>query len=141
MSRCLNRHRGLHPSDCEVGFGRPPEASRFKAGKSGNPKGRPKNSKSTRTLLAQALAAPVAINENGRSKVIEERLALFKSLVARAIKGDARAAALVVRLMERFEDHTPIAMQTPVTVIEHRIVMPCDIIGSPSSRNGEPVDG
>ena len=38
--------------------------------------------------------------EAGRLVTIELRAALFKALVARAIKGDARSAALVIRLME-----------------------------------------
>ena len=38
-----------------VGYGRPPEATRFKPGQSGNPKGRPKGSKNLRTLFAEEL--------------------------------------------------------------------------------------
>ena len=35
----------------EVGYGKPPEASRFKPGRSGNPKGRPRGSKNKRISL------------------------------------------------------------------------------------------
>jgi hypothetical protein len=52
--------------------------------------------------LEQALSAPVTITEGGATKVVEQRIALFKSLVAKAIKGDSRAAALVIKLMEQF---------------------------------------
>ena len=38
-----------------VGYCRPPEATRFKQGHSGNPKGRPKGSKNLRTLFAEEL--------------------------------------------------------------------------------------
>ena len=37
--------------DYAVGYGRPPKASQFAAGKSGNPKGRPKDSRSVGAVL------------------------------------------------------------------------------------------
>ena len=122
----------------EVGYGKPPAETRFRKGHSGNPRGRPKGSKSAKSLLEQALAAPVSINEGGKSRVIEQRLALFKSLVAQAIKGDARAAALVVKLMEQFEINTPPSTHVPVTRIERVIVRPGDPGTSPVwRRRGE----
>lgn len=113
-------------SGYEVGYGKPQRAARFQKGKSGNPKGQPKGSKSARSLLEQVLSAPVAINECGTTRLIEQRMALFKSLVARAIKGDARAAALVAKLMGQFERDEPHEKHQPLTVIERRIVRPDD---------------
>lgn len=108
----------------EVGYGKPPVATRFGKGRSGNPKGRPRGSKSAHALLDQALAAPVTINEGGRTRVVEQRTALFKSLVAKAIKGDARAAALVVRLMDRLQTGAPVEAHQQVTHIVRTIVDP-----------------
>jgi len=90
------------PAQYEVGYGRPPKATRFKPGSSGNPKGRPKGSKAPKTLLEEALSSPIIITEGGVTRKIEQREALFKSLVAKAIKGDARSASLLVRLMEQY---------------------------------------
>jgi hypothetical protein len=119
----------------EIGYRKPPKATQFRKGRSGNPRGRPKGSKSAQSLLEQALAAPVAISEGGTTRIIEQRMALFKSLVARAIKGDARAAALVVRLMEQFGRSSPPDHQ-PITVIERRIVRPGDPGTSPVWTKG-----
>ena len=128
---------GVAPTDREqdpaagnyrVGYGKPPVSSRFRKGRSGNPKGRPRGSKSARSLLDQALSAPVTISEGGRTRVIEQRTALFKSLVAKAIKGDARAAALVVRLMDQFDLGVPPSDHQPVTRIIRTIVRPGDIV-------------
>lgn len=112
------------PAGYEVGYGKPPRSTRFQKGQSGNPRGRPKGSKSASALLEQALSAPVSINEGGTTRVIEQRMALFKSLVARAIKGDARAAALVIRLMEQVERMTPAS--PPITRIELVALQPED---------------
>jgi hypothetical protein len=113
------------PSDYRVGYGKPPVATRFRKGRSGNPKGRPKASKTARSLLDQALSAPITITEAGRTKVVEQRAALFKSLLAKAIRGDARAAALVVRLMEQFDLTAPRQDQGPLHIIR-TIVRPSE---------------
>ena len=105
----------------EVGYGKPPGHTRFQPGKSGNPGGRPKGRKSARALLEHALSAPITINEAGTAKVIEHRAAMFKSLVMRAIKGDARSAALVIRLMEQLGlDGQP---ETPQLLVIKRVIV------------------
>jgi hypothetical protein len=52
-----------------VGYARPPIASRFKPGKSGNPHGRPRNSRNLKTIIQSALTALVVLQarESGRS--------------------------------------------------------------------------
>jgi Family of unknown function (DUF5681) len=90
-----------------VGYAKPPQASRFKPGQSGNPKGRPKGSRSARTLFDRALSTPITITENGISRTVQHREALFKSLTAKALKGDMRSFALVIKLMELYQLDTP----------------------------------
>lgn len=91
------------PVSYEVGYRRPPQATRFKPGCSGNPKGRPKGSKGLKTLLDDALSATVTITEDGVTRRIQRREALCMTLVAKAIKGDPRSAGLVFNLMEKFD--------------------------------------
>ena len=85
------------------------------------------------TLLEKALAAPVTITEAGRTVTIEQRAALFKALVARAIKGDTRSAALVIRLMEQSGLHQE-PHQT-VTRVE-RVIISAEP-GSQKQSNGQ----
>ena len=108
--------------DYEVGYRKPPKSTRFRKGKSGNPKGRPKGSRSINALLERALDAPVTITEAGRTITIEQRAALFKALVARAIKGDTRSVALVIKLMEQSGLHQE--PHQPITRIERIIIEP-----------------
>jgi hypothetical protein len=42
----------------KVGYGKPPKATRFKPGKSGNAKGRPQGSRNLASDLAAELASP-----------------------------------------------------------------------------------
>lgn len=55
------------PTTYTVGYGRPPEATRFKAGQSGNPKGRPKGSHNFQTLLDDEMQARVPVVINGKT--------------------------------------------------------------------------
>src|ERR1039458_6542262 len=49
-----------------VGYGAPPEATRFKKGVSGNPKGRPRGSLNVATVFTKILRERVVINEHGQ---------------------------------------------------------------------------
>src|SRR5258708_20178379 len=52
---------GSEPPSFAVGYGRPPVHSRFKPGKSGNPKGRAKQSRNMRTIVQQVLTEDIHI--------------------------------------------------------------------------------
>jgi len=49
------------PEAYRVGHGGPPLETRFRPGQSGNPRGRPKGSKNTRTLLQEKLSEKVRV--------------------------------------------------------------------------------
>jgi hypothetical protein len=85
----------------KVGFGRPPAATRFKPGQSGNPKGRPKGSLNLKTDLRNELSETIQIREGERSLKVSKQRAMLKSLVAKALKGDARAANVVLTLVDK----------------------------------------
>ena len=98
--------------DYSVGYGRPPTATRFKHGHSGNPKGRPKGSKNFSTHFEEELSQQVTLVENGKRRRMTKRQALAKQLTNKALSNDARAAALVldhIRRTEASSDQQPIA--------------------------------
>ncbi len=79
-----------------VGYGRPPQGSRFQPGRSGNPRGRPKGAKNFSTLLQDELDARVVVTENGQRKTISKRQAIAKQLVNKAAAGDPRALPILL---------------------------------------------
>jgi len=89
-----------------VGYGRPPLATRFRPGQSGNPRGRPKGARNLSTIVASALNERVAITENGRRWRITKLDAAIKQLVNRAAAGEARATALLIQLVQANEAKT-----------------------------------
>lgn len=84
--------------DYAVGYGKPPQHSRFQPGQSGNPKGRPKGSLNLAMALNRALREKVTVVEHGRSRQITKLDAAVKGLVNRAVKGDAKAMQQMLAL-------------------------------------------
>ncbi len=84
-----------------TGYKKPPVASQWRKGQSGNPSGRKRGSLNLRTDLIAELEEVIQINEGGSSRRITKQRALLKSLAARGIQGDARAANLILSLISR----------------------------------------
>jgi hypothetical protein len=106
----------------DVGYARPPKASRFKPGKSGNPKGRPKGSLNLASELKRELSKPVTVRENGQAKKVSKRVALIKSLIAKGLGGDVKAISATLQLNAQMDQQTPAAAPTSVESDEQRIL-------------------
>ncbi len=108
----------------EVGYGKPPEHSRFKKGRSGNPRGRPKGSKNLATLLDQALDEPVLVNEHGQRRQISKREAVLKQLVNKAASGDAKSMQLLLATMRVIDAHqAPESAPQPLSQEDEKIML------------------
>jgi len=86
-------------STYEIGFGKPPEQSRFRKGSSGNPKGRPKGVLNLATILERVLQEKVAIDENGVCRMVSKLELALEKLVDLAVKGDLAAMRLLTTLV------------------------------------------
>jgi hypothetical protein len=95
-----------------VGYGNPPEHTRFKKGQSGNPHGRPKGTLNMATVLERTVRERVVINENGKRKTITKLEAAFKQLSNKAASGELKALQLLSALVRSAEDRTA---QTPIS--------------------------
>jgi hypothetical protein len=87
-------HEGMY----QVGYCRPPLHSRFKPGQSGNPKGRPTQSRNLRTIVKQVLSEDMQIREGGRLRRMPAMEAVVRTIRARAFKGDPKALASLIVL-------------------------------------------
>jgi hypothetical protein len=100
-----------------VGYGHPPEHTRFKAGQSGNPRGRPKGTLNMATVLERTLRERVVINENGRRRTITKLEAAIKQLTNKAASGELKALQLLVALVRSAEERA-MKMETPTSPLD-----------------------
>ena len=94
-------------NDDAIGYGRPPKHSRFKPGRSGNPRGRPRKTRSIESMIKRELDQTVKITEGGRELRISKREAIIKQFVNRAIKGDPKPLQLMLAHFEKHKDIEP----------------------------------
>ena len=89
--------------DPKVGYCNPPEHSRWKRGQSGNPKGRPKATKSGQTDVAEILGEPLSVRQAGTTRKMTPFEVGVRQLVKRALnKNDLKAVLEFVRLCESY---------------------------------------
>ncbi len=76
------------------------DATRFRKGQTGNPKGRPKGSKNLETLVERVFNRKIVAHENGRARRISVAEAMLTKLMSKALGGDMGAARLSVSLLQ-----------------------------------------
>lgn len=91
-----NRSSKRHSGNYEIGKGRPPRATRWKPGQSGNPKGRPKGAKNLATIFNDVLNQKFEIQEQGTTRIITAREGIVRRVVHEALKGNIKATAFVL---------------------------------------------
>jgi hypothetical protein len=90
---------GVEKAIGEVGYCRPPQASRFQKGKSGNPRGRPRNRR-REIPYDQVLGQMVTIRENGRERRVTAAEAFLLQLTRKGLQGDSAAARASLAAIE-----------------------------------------
>ena len=96
----------------DVGYGKPPQNFRFKKGRSGNPRGRPKGALNMATVLARTLREKVIIEENGKRKAVTKLQAAIAQLVSKATSGDGHAIRYLCQLVISAEERSVVAEPT-----------------------------
>ncbi|MDF2367765.1 DUF5681 domain-containing protein [Sneathiella sp.] len=86
----------------EVGHGRPPKATRWKKGQSGNPKGRPKTERTGPLDISDILDKPVTMRINGKARQIHPFEGMVWQMVQQAMKGEITPLIRLVELCEEF---------------------------------------
>jgi hypothetical protein len=89
------------PSDDKVGYGRPPVSTRFKPGQSGNPRGRPKGSKSLNQVLLQALNRRVPDPRRGGRRRVSMIELIFEGIVLGAARREPPMVRILLALMNQ----------------------------------------
>ena len=98
--------------DGNVGYGRPPEATRFKKGKSGNPRGRPPKAQvpgglattsAADDVLRQELASVLTVTEAGKARTMTKLALITRAQINNAAKGNPLAQRDVLKAAREVE--------------------------------------
>ena len=98
------------PEPQPVGYRSPPVHTRFKPHQSGNPRGRPKGRKGTRTLLKEVMGKKVTVVTNGRRRratVEETILTSWASAAMRDYRAAEKLMAYYARVVGVMDEEPP----------------------------------
>jgi Family of unknown function (DUF5681) len=126
------------PDDYEVGYKKPPRHTRFRKGRSGNPKGRPQQARNLLTDLQEELQQRITVREGGTERRISRQRAVVKRLLEKALKGELGA---VTRLLDLVLRHEAVAgercePETPLSAEEREVLAELEarLLRRPSDR-------
>jgi hypothetical protein len=111
------------PADYVVGYGRPPKATQFTEGKSGNPKGRPKGSRPVGAVLQDIIQQKVSVTESGKTRRIPVLEVMLRRLANDAMRSDQRAIKLLLSLVDRYADSPETALQLRHLLDEDEVIL------------------
>ena len=101
----------------EVGYGKPPEESRFRKGASGNSKGRPKGSKNRlpslheermKSIILEEAYRTIPVREGDKNVTLPIATAVMRSIAVNAAKGQPLSQRLYAELLSAVESSNKI---------------------------------
>jgi Family of unknown function (DUF5681) len=105
--------------DCEseVGYRKPPKASQFQKGKSGNPRGRPRENPGIVSVFKKVSKQVVRTNgPNGQQRMTKLEAGITQ-LVNKAAAGDLKAMKVVMQMASRFPELVTESLPIPTSVV------------------------
>jgi len=99
-----------------VGYGRPPKATRFRKGQSGNPRGRPKGSRRD-IPYDSVLGQMVTVRENGIERRLTAAEAFLLHLARKGLEGESSSARQTLAAIEAAREKNLINDTEPLIII------------------------
>ena len=84
----------------DVGYGKPPKATRFRKGRSGNPKGRQRGDENLLSVFKRMVTKRIKIKEGDRWRTITMADAIILQNYRAALQRDQIAMSNIIRLAE-----------------------------------------
>jgi hypothetical protein len=123
--------------DAAPGYKRPPEATRFKSGESGNPRGRPKGSRNLKTDLTMLLNKRITVRENGEVRQISRQEAMLLGLYSKALGGDTKASNQLLSILVKLGIQDAAPTQPEVVTDNDRAIVEDFLRRNSAATKGE----
>jgi len=130
------RTRTPQKADYEVGYKKPPKGTQYGPGQSGNPAGRPKNSKNTNKLVHDSMNEKMEFRENGELRTATKREVAVKALVSKAHKGDRRAFEILNAMDQEYQSRSADNQSGSHQTIEEMLAEDEEILADLLSHGG-----
>ena len=104
----------------KVGYGQPPKATRFKPGRSGNPRGRPKGARGHKAIVEEIAHELHQVTEGGTTRWYSTLELIFLSLRNRAAAADIKAFKAYTDFQARYAPPEP-TRQGPYIIVPERL--------------------
>ena len=91
---------GTSDASSDVGYGKPPKATRFQKGRSGNPKGRQRGDENLLAVFKRMASKRIKIKEGDRWRTITMADAIILQNYQAALQRDQIAMSNIIRLAE-----------------------------------------
>ena len=85
----------------EVGFGKPPQNTRFAAGNQAGMRGRPKGSENLNTIVREEFNAKIVVTEGGKPRKLSKRRVGVRQLANKVASGDIKSFAIYLELLRK----------------------------------------
>jgi hypothetical protein len=125
----LGSERTTAQHDYTVGYGRPPTHSRFKPGKSGNPKGRRKGARNLNAHRRELYLSLVQVRDGDKIKKVPRALAVDVAILNRALRGEPKAAQLADKIAKElgvYDEGFPAQTGYPMDLTDEQVAMLSD---------------
>lgn len=130
MSEIRKTKTGKPLGHHEVGYGRPPKATQFRKGQSGNPKGRKKKKQDASAIFRDLLDKKVSVRIDGETVVMTRREAMVHNLFSKAMGGSVRD---LVAFKKYVDDIAPAALDPESKPVSRVVFNFMDV------RDGQPT--
>lgn len=119
----MAKRKGSRSPAYAVGYGRPPKETQFVKGESGNPRGRPKGSRTVGAILQDILRQKIAVTENGKTRRLPALEVILRRLANDAMRSDPRALKLLLALNERYGESAQTDLQLENLLAEDQEIL------------------
>jgi hypothetical protein len=119
----MAQRKSLKSSNYAVGYARPPKATQFKVGKSGNPTGRPRGARGVGSILQDVIRQKIAVTENGKTRRIPALEVMLRRLANDAMRSDPKALKLLLSLVDRYAESPSVDVDINEILAEDKAIL------------------